>query len=92
MNSIYKNFDNDTLEYDRDCYPWDIWVLEIIQELYPYVTNLQNIHKHVPTRELVHITDDIICMWQAPAERGKLPRAASCSGWQPELHPAAGYA
>ena len=66
MNSIYKNFDNDTLEYDRDCYPWDIWVLEIIQELYPYVTNLQNIHKHVPTRELVHITDMVQSKLSSP--------------------------
>ena len=57
MNSIYKNFNNNTLNYDHDCYPWDIWVLEIIQELYPYVTSLENIHKEVPTRELIHITD-----------------------------------
>ena len=57
MNSIYKNFDNNTLNYDRNHYPWDLWVLEIIQELYPYVTSLENIHNEVPTRELVHITD-----------------------------------
>ncbi len=57
MNSIYKNFNNNTLNYDHDCYPWDTWVLEIIQELYPYVTSLENIHNEVPTRELIHITD-----------------------------------
>ena len=57
MNSIYKNFDNNTLNYDHDYYPWALWVLETIQELYPYVTSLENIHKEVPTRELIHITD-----------------------------------
>jgi len=55
--TVIKNFDNNTLEYDRDCYPWDIWVLEIIQELYPYVTSLENIHNEVAIRELVYITD-----------------------------------
>ena len=66
MNSIYKNFDNDMLKYDRDCYPWDIWVLNIIQELYPYVTSLENIHNEVATRELVHITDMVQKRLSAP--------------------------
>ena len=57
MQVINKNFDNKTLNYDHDCYPWALWVLEIIQELYPYVTSLENIHNEVPTRELIPITD-----------------------------------
>ena len=66
MNSIYKNFDNDTLEYDHDCYPWGTWVLEIIQEVYPYVTSLENIHKEVPTKELIPITDMVQKRLSAP--------------------------
>jgi len=66
MNSIYKNFDNDTLEYDHDCYPWGAWVLEIIQEVYPYVTSLENIHKEVPTKELIPITDMVQKRLSAP--------------------------
>ena len=66
MNSIYKNFDNDTLEYDHDCYPWGAWVLEIIQEVYPYVTSLENIHNEVSTRELIPITDMVQKRLSAP--------------------------
>ncbi len=66
MNSIYKNFDNNTLIYDRNDYPWNIWVLEIIQEVYPYVTSLENIHNEVPIRELIPITDMVQNRLSAP--------------------------
>ena len=30
-----ENFENKTLEYDLEAYPWDIWVLEELQKNIP---------------------------------------------------------
>ena len=66
MQILKTNFDNNTLNYDRDCYPWDLWVLEIIQELYPNVTRLDNIHNEVEVRDLISITDMVQKRLSAP--------------------------
>ena len=42
-----ENFENKTLEYDLETYPWDIWVLEELQKEYPSVTSLENIHNEI---------------------------------------------
>ena len=56
-HTLIQNFNTNTLNYDHNYYPWHLWVLEIIQELYPYVTSLENIHNEVSIRELIPITD-----------------------------------
>ena len=57
MNSIYTHFDNNTLNYDPDIWPWNDLVLDIITQQYPQVTSLENIHNEVETKDFVNITN-----------------------------------
>ena len=50
-----ENFENKTLEYDLETYPWDIWVLEELQKEYPSVTSLENIHNEIPEEEIFEV-------------------------------------
>ena len=50
-----ENFENKTLEYDLEAYPWDIWVLEELQKEYPSVTSLENIHNEIPEEEIFEV-------------------------------------
>lgn len=46
-------WDNAVLNYDISKYPWDTWFLEVVKELKPSIDNLQNIHLHFKTTELL---------------------------------------
>ena len=50
-----QNFENKTLEYDLEAYPWDIWVLEEIKKEFPSVTSLENIHNEIPEEEIFEV-------------------------------------
>jgi len=45
-NYLLDNFNNNSLEYDKEKYTFDKYVLDIIQEDYPYVDDLSKIHTH----------------------------------------------
>ena len=70
-HTLIQNFNTNTLNYDHNYYPWHLWVLEIIQELYPYVTSLENIHNEVSIRELIPITDMVQSRLSTPNDSKK---------------------
>ena len=43
---LLDNFNNNSLEYDIERYPFHTYVLDVIQEDYPYVDDLSKIHTH----------------------------------------------
>ena len=50
------NWENKTLDYDLDRYPWPDWISEVIQELEPQVKNLSLFHEMVPIERTVAVT------------------------------------
>jgi len=60
MHNSYKdNWDNKTLNYNIEKYNFSEWVLNVIQQDYPNLTELQYLHKYVPSENLVNITDKV---------------------------------
>jgi sporadic carbohydrate cluster 2OG-Fe(II) oxygenase/sporadic carbohydrate cluster protein (TIGR04323 family) len=60
MHNSYKdNWDNKTLNYDIERYNFSEWVLNVIQQDYPNLTDLQYLHTCVKSENLVNITDKV---------------------------------
>jgi|TARA_E500000318_G_C3568222_1_gene216626 hypothetical protein len=60
MHNLYiDNWENKTLNYDIERYNFPQWVLKVIQEKYPSVSDLSTIHNIVPSLDLVNITDSV---------------------------------
>ena len=60
MHKLYiDNWDNKTLEYNLNRYDFSSWVLNVIQQDYPNVSDLSTIHNFVPLTDLVKITDKV---------------------------------
>jgi sporadic carbohydrate cluster 2OG-Fe(II) oxygenase len=61
INNILENYkyvpdtrwDNRVLNYDSTRHNWSKWFLEIVRELKPSLTNLEDVHLHFTTGELV---------------------------------------
>ena len=53
---MHNSWNNETLSYDIDKYPWDRWVLQATQKLYPDVYSLEEIHKVLAEHELFELT------------------------------------
>ncbi len=51
-----QNWENQTLIYDLDRYPWPQWVQEVIQEVEPQVNTLDEFHLVVPSHRIVSVT------------------------------------
>ena len=51
-----EHWENQTLEYDLERYPWPDWVLEVIQEIEPEIRNLARFHEVVPPERTVAVT------------------------------------
>lgn len=58
-NSYIDNWENKTLNYDLERYNFPQWVLKVIQEKYPSVSDLSIIHNVVPSSDLVILTDSV---------------------------------
>jgi len=58
-NSYIDNWENKTLNYNLERYNFPQWVLKIIREKYPSVSDLSTIHKFVNPSEIVKITDSV---------------------------------
>lgn len=58
-NTFKNNWENKTLEYDLNKYNFSSWVLNVIQQDYPNVSDLSTIHNFVPSTDLVKITDKV---------------------------------
>lgn len=56
---FYAHWNNDELSYDVKRYDFTSEVLKLIQELYPSVDCLENIHKFVPSNCIVDICDHV---------------------------------
>jgi sporadic carbohydrate cluster protein (TIGR04323 family) len=56
---LLQNWENQTLEYDLDRYPWPKWVLEVIQEIEPAVQDLSQFHTVVPTEGISRVTSHV---------------------------------
>lgn len=53
------SWENQTLNYELSKYPWHEWVLEVIQEIEPLVTDLSLFHTVVPTNRIVQVTTHV---------------------------------
>lgn len=56
---FYSQWENNTLTYDLGKYNFPAFVLELVQELYPDVPSLDQIHKVVPAENIVTICDHV---------------------------------
>ena len=54
-----SNWENKTLDYDLTEFAWPQWVIEVIQEIEPQVTDLTKIHETVPIDRIVHVLDHV---------------------------------
>lgn len=52
---MLQNFNNKTLNYNLSNYNWKNWVLSVIAELKPTITDLETIHLHLSAAEIVKI-------------------------------------
>ena len=50
-----QHFENKTLEYDADAYPWDLWVLDELKKEFPHISSLENIHNEIPEDQIFDI-------------------------------------
>lgn len=53
---LLKNFNNNTLTYDKLKYNWSQLVLDILKQKYPQVTSLETIHTILNNHEIVSVT------------------------------------
>lgn len=51
-----QNWENRTLDYDLEQYPWPQWVLQVIQEIEPQVQDLSQFHAVVPPERILTVT------------------------------------
>ena len=51
-----EHWENQTLDYDLERYPWPAWVLAVIQEIEPKVQDLSQFHAVVPPERTVAVT------------------------------------
>ena len=51
-----EHWENRTLDYDLERYPWPQWVLEVIQEVEPKVQDLSRFHEVVAAERIVTVT------------------------------------
>lgn len=56
---FYEQWENATLTYDLERYNFPALVLELVQELYPNVPSLDQIHRFVPAGNIVTICDHV---------------------------------
>ena len=56
---FYSQWENAKLTYDLERYPFPALVLELVQELYPDVPSLDQIHNFVPAENIVTICDHV---------------------------------
>lgn len=52
-------WENQTLDYDLEKYNWPKWILEVIQEIEPDVTELTKFHQVVPVTRLITVLDHV---------------------------------
>jgi len=55
LDRLYQHWDNNTLNYDLKKYDFREWSLKIIQEKFPQVKKLEEIHKVLQPREVVKL-------------------------------------
>lgn len=53
---LVEHWENKTLDYDLSRYPWTQWVLEVVREIKPDVTDLSQFHTVVPPEDMVKVT------------------------------------
>lgn len=52
---MIENFQNKTLEYDLDKYPWHVWIKNTINELHPGIDDLSLMHESISPEESFEI-------------------------------------
>lgn len=57
--NIIPEWENQTLDYDLQRYPWPDWVMEVIHELEPAVTDLSLFHEQVPVERTRAVTEHV---------------------------------
>lgn len=53
LTDTQVHWDNKTLEYDLEKYNWPKWALEVIQEIFPRVKELESMHEILSSSEIV---------------------------------------
>ena len=56
---LLNNFNNNTLNFDKNRYPFHRWVLNVLKDDYPTLDCLENTHLFVPDTELAQVTDKV---------------------------------
>ena len=59
LNNLQKHWDNATLNYDLEKYNFRQWVIKVIQEKFPKVTELEKIHEVLLPNEVVKLQQHV---------------------------------
>jgi sporadic carbohydrate cluster protein (TIGR04323 family) len=59
LTETQKHWDNDTLNYDLEKYNWPAWVLSVIQEIQPTITELETLHEALTPAEVVKVSQHV---------------------------------
>ena len=55
LDAIHKHWNNATLNYDLEKYNFRQWAIDVIQEKFPQVKQLEKIHEVVSPEEVVKL-------------------------------------
>lgn len=53
---MLEHWENKTLDYDLELFPWPQWIMDVIQEIEPAVTDLSKFHEVVPPERTQQVT------------------------------------
>ena len=59
LNEIQKYWNNNTLNYNLEKYNWPAWVLSVIQEIQPAITDLETLHEVLTPTEIVNVAKHV---------------------------------
>ena len=55
LDKLQQHWDNNTLDYDLNRYNFRAWALAVIQEKFPQVIDLEQIHSQLSPNEIVKL-------------------------------------
>ena len=59
LDELHKHWDNATLDYDLEKYNFRDWAIEVIQEKFPQVIELEKIHEVLKPNEVVRLQQHV---------------------------------
>lgn len=59
LSATQKHWNNATLDYDLERFNWPNWVLSVIQEVVPHITELETLHEVLTPSEIIRVSQHV---------------------------------